>query len=134
MRQCDRLTVSSSSWMSLSSIAPMVMTSLSKLCSRVRPPDCVTILHLRRCSVGTFCPSKWTFAAPNLADEDKGTPNQKLLWRVWYYGSYFPNTYYTKVAYLSFYARGWSYLTKYLELDPNGKDAATAKEMLKYVK
>ena len=25
-------------------------------------------------------------------------------------------------------------LTKYLELDPNGKDAATAKEMLKYVK
>ena len=27
-----------------------------------------------------------------------------------------------------------TYLTKYLELDPNGKDAATAKEMLKYVK
>ena len=27
-----------------------------------------------------------------------------------------------------------TYLSKYLELDPNGKDAATAKEMLKYVK
>lgn len=27
-----------------------------------------------------------------------------------------------------------NYLTKYLELDPNGKDASTAKEMLKYVK
>ena len=25
-------------------------------------------------------------------------------------------------------------LQKYLELEPNGKDAATAKEMLKYVK
>jgi Tfp pilus assembly protein PilF len=25
-------------------------------------------------------------------------------------------------------------LEKYIELDPNGKDAATAKEMLKYVK
>jgi hypothetical protein len=25
-------------------------------------------------------------------------------------------------------------LQKYIELDPNGKDAATAKEMLKYVK
>ena len=25
-------------------------------------------------------------------------------------------------------------LTKYLELDPNGKDAATAKEMMNYLK
>ena len=27
-----------------------------------------------------------------------------------------------------------TYLEKYLAIDPNGKDAATAKEMLKYVK
>jgi arabinofuranosyltransferase len=36
------------------------------------------------------------------------------LWRVVYYGSFFPNTYYTKVAYLPFYARGWDYLTTHL--------------------
>ncbi|MBI4519076.1 MAG: hypothetical protein HY699_25075 [Deltaproteobacteria bacterium] len=37
------------------------------------------------------------------------------LWRVWYYGSFFPNTYYAKVAYLPFYARGWEYLQAYLD-------------------
>jgi arabinofuranosyltransferase len=36
------------------------------------------------------------------------------LWRITYYGSFFPNTYYTKVAYLPFYSRGWDYLTTHL--------------------
>lgn len=35
-------------------------------------------------------------------------------WRVYYYGSFYPNTYYTKVAYLTFYERGWEYLLTYL--------------------
>lgn len=34
-------------------------------------------------------------------------------WRVWYYGSFFPNTYYAKVAYLTYYPRGWIYLRGY---------------------
>ncbi len=34
-------------------------------------------------------------------------------WRIWYYGAFFPNTYYTKVAYLTYYARGWLYLSVY---------------------
>ena len=38
------------------------------------------------------------------------------LWRVGYYGSFYPNTYYAKVAYLSFYSRGWDYLRTYLEV------------------
>ncbi len=38
------------------------------------------------------------------------------LWRVAYYGSFFPNTYYAKVAYLPYYARGWDYLLKYLSV------------------
>jgi arabinofuranosyltransferase len=37
-------------------------------------------------------------------------------WRIAYYGSFFPNTYYTKVAYLPFYSRGWEYLSTYLSL------------------
>lgn len=37
------------------------------------------------------------------------------MWRVSYYGSFFPNTYYAKAAYLTFYARGWQYLTTYFE-------------------
>ena len=37
-------------------------------------------------------------------------------WRVWYYGSFFPNTYYAKVAYLTYYARGWLYLREYAVL------------------
>jgi arabinofuranosyltransferase len=37
-------------------------------------------------------------------------------WRVWYYGSFFPNTYYAKVAYLTYYERGWRYLREYLLL------------------
>ncbi|HVN87565.1 MAG TPA: hypothetical protein VMW17_22240 [Candidatus Binatia bacterium] len=36
------------------------------------------------------------------------------LWRVLYYGSFYPNTYYAKVAYLTYYSRGWEYLTTYL--------------------
>jgi hypothetical protein len=35
-------------------------------------------------------------------------------WRIWYYGSFFPNTYYAKVAYLTYYARGWNYLAAYV--------------------
>jgi arabinofuranosyltransferase len=38
------------------------------------------------------------------------------VWRIWYYGSFFPNTYYAKVAYLTYYARGWRYLGEYGEL------------------
>jgi arabinofuranosyltransferase len=38
------------------------------------------------------------------------------VWRIWYYGSFFPNTYYAKVAYLTFYERGWRYLTEYASL------------------
>ena len=40
------------------------------------------------------------------------------LWRVWYYGSFYPNTYYAKAAYLSFYERGWTYLATYLDVYP----------------
>lgn len=40
------------------------------------------------------------------------------LWRVWYYGSFYPNTYYAKAAYLSFYERGWTYLMTYLDVYP----------------
>lgn len=38
------------------------------------------------------------------------------LWRVAYYGSFFPNTYYAKLAYLPFYERGWEYLRMYLSV------------------
>ncbi|MGH7785527.1 MAG: hypothetical protein ACRERC_01600 [Candidatus Binatia bacterium] len=37
-------------------------------------------------------------------------------WRVWYYGSFFPNTYYAKVAYLTYYPRGWKYLRSYADI------------------
>jgi hypothetical protein len=36
-------------------------------------------------------------------------------WRVWYYGSFFPNTYYAKGAYLTDYSRGWEYFITYLQ-------------------
>ena len=38
------------------------------------------------------------------------------LWRIDYYGSFFPNTYYAKVAYLTFYTRGWEYLSGYFKM------------------
>ncbi len=38
------------------------------------------------------------------------------VWRLAYYGSFFPNTYYAKVAYLTFYTRGWEYLRGYFEM------------------
>lgn len=38
------------------------------------------------------------------------------LWRLWYYGSFYPNTYYAKAAYLPYYARGVQYLTVYLSI------------------
>ena len=40
------------------------------------------------------------------------------VWRVVYYGSFYPNTYYAKVAYLSYYSRGWEYLTTYFKSYP----------------
>jgi arabinofuranosyltransferase len=38
------------------------------------------------------------------------------IWRVAYYGAWLPNTYYAKVAYLTFYARGWAYLRTYVDI------------------
>ncbi len=38
------------------------------------------------------------------------------IWRVVFYGSLLPNTYYAKVAYLPHYERGWGYLSAYLGL------------------
>lgn len=38
------------------------------------------------------------------------------LWRIWYYGSFYPNTYYAKVAYLTYYSRGWVYLKAFLQI------------------
>jgi len=40
------------------------------------------------------------------------------LWRIFYFGDFFPNTYYAKVAYLTYYSRGWEYLRTYLEVYP----------------
>jgi hypothetical protein len=37
-------------------------------------------------------------------------------WRIWYYGSFYPNTYYAKVAYLPFYQRGWEYLSSFIQI------------------
>jgi hypothetical protein len=34
-------------------------------------------------------------------------------WRIGYYGAFLPNTYYAKVAYLTYYERGWLYLRQY---------------------
>lgn len=39
-------------------------------------------------------------------------------WRIAYYGSFYPNTYYVKVAYLTHYERGWEYLRTYLQVYP----------------
>lgn len=38
------------------------------------------------------------------------------LWRIYFYGSFYPNTYYAKVAYLTFYSRGWEYLQTYFSV------------------
>lgn len=40
------------------------------------------------------------------------------IWRVTYYGEFLPNTYYAKIGYLTYYARGWEYLRTYLDLYP----------------
>jgi hypothetical protein len=32
------------------------------------------------------CPSSWTLAPPPMGYMNQGTPNHKLLWRVWWYG------------------------------------------------
>src|SRR6185295_15196313 len=36
-------------------------------------------------------------------------------WRLWFYGSFFPNTYYAKLAYLTYFDRGWLYLQTYAD-------------------
>jgi arabinofuranosyltransferase len=36
------------------------------------------------------------------------------IWRVTYYGDWFPNTYHAKSAYLAWYAQGWQYLRLFL--------------------
>lgn len=38
------------------------------------------------CRRALGCPSTWTLAPPPEGYKFKGTPNHKLLWRVWYYG------------------------------------------------
>jgi arabinofuranosyltransferase len=38
------------------------------------------------------------------------------LWRLWFYGSLLPNTYYAKVAYLTYYRRGWTYAHSYVDI------------------
>lgn len=38
-----------------------------------------------------------------------------FIWRYNYYGQFFPNTYYSKAAYLSFYQRGFYYLWLYFQ-------------------
>src|SRR5262249_15745005 len=47
-------------------------------------------------------------------------------WRIWYYGALLPNTYYAKVAYLTYYARGLNYLRSYARLYYLGPFAALA--------
>jgi len=37
------------------------------------------------------------------------------VWRVSYYGDFFPNTYYAKSAYQAWYSQGWRYLSLYLQ-------------------
>lgn len=37
-------------------------------------------------------------------------------WRIWYYGALFPNTYYAKAAYLTYWRRGLSYLRTYVAI------------------
>ena len=36
-----------------------------------------------------------------------------VLWRLWYYEEFFPNTYYAKSAYLTWYTQGWTYAVLY---------------------
>jgi hypothetical protein len=38
------------------------------------------------CRQALGCSTSWASTTPNTADEAVGTPNQRLLWRVWYYG------------------------------------------------
>lgn len=38
-----------------------------------------------------------------------------VLWRMSYYGDFYPNTYYAKSAWLPWYEQGWCYLRLYLE-------------------
>ncbi len=37
------------------------------------------------------------------------------LWRIWYYGDFFPNTYYAKSAYLGWWDQGWYYTRLYFQ-------------------
>lgn len=38
-----------------------------------------------------------------------------VAWRVWYYGDFFPNTYYAKSGNLAWWSQGWAYLLLYLQ-------------------
>ncbi len=38
-----------------------------------------------------------------------------VAWRIWYYGDFFPNTYYAKSGNLAWWSQGWAYLTLYLQ-------------------
>ncbi len=42
------------------------------------------VVGLVRAALG--CETTWTLQPPPFDNRDTGTPNQKLLWRVWYYG------------------------------------------------
>jgi hypothetical protein len=37
------------------------------------------------------------------------------LWRLWYYEDFFPNTYYAKSAYSTWYTQGWAYAVLYFQ-------------------
>lgn len=38
-----------------------------------------------------------------------------VTWRVWYYGDFFPNTYYAKSGNLAWWSQGWAYFLLYLQ-------------------
>ncbi|MBI5765301.1 MAG: hypothetical protein HZA51_17455 [Planctomycetes bacterium] len=38
-----------------------------------------------------------------------------IAWRLWYYGDFFPNTYYAKSGNLAWWSQGWAYLMLYLQ-------------------
>lgn len=38
-----------------------------------------------------------------------------VTWRIWYYGDFFPNTYYAKSGNLAWWSQGWAYFLLYLQ-------------------
>jgi hypothetical protein len=93
-----------------SCLAALVMTRPDGVLVLVALGFCYVIMHWRPIVVARrWRPVLGPFVLPILLILVPFT-----LWRVWYYGSFVPNTYYAKVAYLSFYSRGWDYLRTYL--------------------